>query len=355
MNELPNIICSLVIVLAVPFFRQTFFFRPPWRAGIKKAVERIQFFDILRGIAIIAVIGIHTVDFYRLELDIENTWLLLVNAFFRFAIPLFIIASGMLLDPSSLHKGSKWQFYRRKLTRIFVPYAIFTVLWSLAQSDSLSTLLLHIVRGNALAPYYFVIVLFELYLLYPLMIRLAAYRWFLYITLGVSFFAVATDFRYLLNIPLPFEYVFFFAYGIALRPLLLAPHKETVKLGPWLALAGIYFVSFFAAPAFYYNTVFFWGIAVFWIIHFGQRYLPLNLKNGFAYIGKASLWIFLLHYPILFWIGEGVMPQLLSLPSGIAVVLLIATTLVTSLFLAVLIIKTTEVSKRILHAAFPAS
>ena len=337
MNEFPNILVSAVIVLAVPFLRRAFFFRPPWRVESKKTAKRIQFFDVLRGIAIIAVIGIHVVDFYRLELETETTGLLFLNAFLRFAIPLFIITSGMLLDPHDLqNEQSRWLFYWRKLIRIFIPYALLTTFWLVTQYDfSFLVLLISIFRGDVLGPYYFVIVLFELYLLYPFAVRLAARRWFLPVSLGVSMCAAATEFHFVLGIPLPFEYLFFFAYGIVLRPLLVAPQRvKTMQLAPWLSIAGLYFVGFFIAPDYYYNDLYFWGLAMFWILYLKQHYLPKNLKVGLAHVGRLSLWIFLLHYPILFWIGKTGTSWINALPTGVAVFLLISSTLVLTSALA---------------------
>jgi surface polysaccharide O-acyltransferase-like enzyme len=92
--------------------------------------KRVIFFDLLRCVAAVAVIGIHVLAPYRQELgNIPfSEWLtaVTINGISRWAVPVFILISGalMLSDPRpfDLH-----YYLRRRLGKVLVPF----IIWSL--------------------------------------------------------------------------------------------------------------------------------------------------------------------------------------------------------------------------------
>jgi surface polysaccharide O-acyltransferase-like enzyme len=132
--------------------------------------------NLLRGFAIIAVIIIHvTVNFMWIgsltPLSYTN---LVIDAFAHFAVPLFIIISGVVLARNHW-AGTKWlKFYQGRFVLILVPYAIFSIIYliySYATAGSAITVLGAVealVCGTAAYHLWFVPLIVELYLLYPL-------------------------------------------------------------------------------------------------------------------------------------------------------------------------------------------
>jgi hypothetical protein len=75
-----------------------------------------------------------------------------------------------------------------------------------------------VLSGNLLVPYYFIILLLQLYLIYPLLVRLSKHKYFLEGCLVISFVAGSIPelsiYEGFILFP---RFLFFFAYGIKLR------------------------------------------------------------------------------------------------------------------------------------------
>ncbi|MGM0629397.1 MAG: acyltransferase family protein, partial [Patescibacteria group bacterium] len=97
---------------------------------INKPKVRKGFFDFSKGIAILAVIIIHTVfimNAFSEDLSVYSLqWNEGINRVMRFAIPVFFISSGALLFLTGLDKESLKDFYLPKIKRIFIPYVFFS-------------------------------------------------------------------------------------------------------------------------------------------------------------------------------------------------------------------------------------
>lgn len=88
--------------------------------------ERILYLDLLKTIAIFAVISIHLFNISKgqvLHTDIGN-----FQAFFRFAVPIFLMVTGVLF----LNKEIDLKIYfKKRFTRIFYPLIFFTIITEL--------------------------------------------------------------------------------------------------------------------------------------------------------------------------------------------------------------------------------
>jgi len=141
--------------------------------------NRFDDLHVLRIIATIAVIAIHTTSQNMTQSALGYYG----NQLARFSVPMFLILSGFLLFQSDLN--SKFlpltQFYRKRFKRILLPYFIWTIFYSLVvhyyfnglqnANKILPDLIKHLFLGNGFTHLYFVVIIIQLYLLYPFIRR----------------------------------------------------------------------------------------------------------------------------------------------------------------------------------------
>ena len=131
----------------------------------------------LRGVAILGVIAIHTSAHFTY---VDNSSLvvranIVVDVLAHFAVPLFILLSGIALTLRYGSNGAQFdagQFYKRRLARIIPPYVVFSLLYLLLFSaeygpPELLWVPLALLTGSAYYHLWFVALLLQLYLLYP--------------------------------------------------------------------------------------------------------------------------------------------------------------------------------------------
>ena len=132
--------------------------------------------QVLRGLAIIAVILIHTCP---------GTFAgIFIRAAVNYAVALFVFCSGYLTKTEYPDTG---KFYKKRLTRVWIPYVIWSLLYTFAYKIDdgipLSTVpksyIFNLIFGTANFSLYFVIVYTILTLLTPLIGKLlcSKYRW----------------------------------------------------------------------------------------------------------------------------------------------------------------------------------
>lgn len=98
-----------------------------------KNPERLGFLDSLRAVAIIMVIGVHTLS-YCVELphDLKPIISFVIHTI---SVPVFFLVDGYLLARSVLHfeKYTYIKYIRSSVSRLLVPWAIFTLAYTLAR------------------------------------------------------------------------------------------------------------------------------------------------------------------------------------------------------------------------------
>lgn len=124
--------------------------------------------QIFRAIAIIAVVMIHTTP--------GELWQVFCKPFINFAVATFIFLSGYLTKTDN---GNWLEFYTRRITRVLVPYVIWTVVYSIPdiQSAGISALAKNLMCANATTTLYYIFVYIQFVLLTPLTGRLARSRY----------------------------------------------------------------------------------------------------------------------------------------------------------------------------------
>ena len=119
---------------------------------------------MFRAIAIIAVVMIHTTP--------AGQWQVFCKPFINFAVATFIFLSGYLTKTDN----DNWlKFYIRRITRVLVPYIIWTVIYSIPdiRSAGLSALVKNLLCANATTTLYYIFVYIQFVLLAPLLGKLA--------------------------------------------------------------------------------------------------------------------------------------------------------------------------------------
>ncbi len=134
---------------------------------------RIVFLDYLRVIACLMVMVVHACEPFYLGGEgtfifsrWEAAWATAIDSAVRACVPLFVMASAYLLFPVTRPTG---EFFRRRLVRVAVPFAIWTCVYTARFGGDWGKLIFNfpvdIIGGHL----WFVPMLFGLYLLMPLL------------------------------------------------------------------------------------------------------------------------------------------------------------------------------------------
>ncbi len=282
------------------------------------AKSRISTIDSLRGISIIGVVIIHSCYLLaKTEISVyEIINLSLINNLFRFVIPLFLFTSGLLLKLFIWTRKSIFEFYKSKFIRIVIPYFLVTLILYLIGYIENKSLLDLLITGEAAIPLYFVPLLLQMYLIYPILdyFRKINPNYLVKISILISVISYLLPFTWnFFGITSFFPYLIFFVYGMVRKNILYD------KISPkWKELIYIYFIiqifiiyrilsinidnKFFDNITLsFYNTQFYFGFAMIFTLYKylnGKNWISKKINHSMSSIGKISLWIFLIHFPI---------------------------------------------------------
>ncbi len=325
--------------------------------------------DILKAFAILAVVEIHLGGyFFPLFLPWGREWnsLVTLDQISRFSVPLFVALSGLMLAAKYRDRAVDLKdFYLHRATKILPLYFIWTLV-SLGASwfPSGSTLFANpvsilpaIILGRADYHLYFVPMIFQFYLLFPLLLYLV--KKFPAATLAFSFGWQIYSFAFLYPSGhwsdqeqyLFFgSWLFYFILGIFLS--VEKPTKDTVGkltrfLVPGILLVGLFLVvddsftvlrlpaDLIIATRFTKVSVLLYATGVILTgIYWGKGLLlfPEAFQKTLAFIGKNSYLIYLSHVMIVRIIMEFIKPT--GHPSLTLIpILLVVTALILSIIL----------------------
>lgn len=209
-----------------------------------QASPRIAYYEGVRGIAIIAVVAIHSsgegLAFAANGLSDPNfLFTLALKQALVCAVPVFFFLAGYF---ASSGVGPR-------LLRVGIPYLIWSAVASvlLGARDPV-TILEDILTGSALGPYYFMLGLLALIALTPLIARALRHPAGLPICLGIGvahvllcYLALAADpeLNWWWYMVFPTAWVPYYALGMARKLEAPAPSATRVRLLAGLALAGL--------------------------------------------------------------------------------------------------------------------
>jgi len=104
--------------------------------------KRVEYYDFLRGIAIVGVIGIHAFWSYQDYLRESGMTMFNMNIFVRqligCCVPMFLALSGFFLANKDVSSWSKYgQFLKKQVARVYIPCLIFSLpflYWGISKS-----------------------------------------------------------------------------------------------------------------------------------------------------------------------------------------------------------------------------
>lgn len=138
--------------------------------------KRDYSFDALRGIAIIAVVAIH-VNSFIFNSDNLNS-VLLYRQSLNFAVPSFLFISGYFVSSQKIDSFAEYKrFLTHRLNQVVIPYLFWSILILLIGSTithvfDIKKIILKLLTGGALTPYYFIILIIQFYILTPIFQRI---------------------------------------------------------------------------------------------------------------------------------------------------------------------------------------
>lgn len=240
----------------------------------EKINNRNLTFDILRIIAILAVVLIHTTS-KSIELSgfdlIKVSFIFYINQLSRFAVPLFFLISGFVLALRYQKKLELKKYFKRRVSKLAIPYVFWSLIYFITLNEKgfnevfSNDFLNNILLGTAWIQFYFIPSLILIYVIFPFLHK------FTYILNSKTYFTLFTMFSLglviydynisFLTIPAPLRIAglnfYLFVLGMVLK------NKESeiysvVKRYWKLILATLIFsmaIIIFESQKFYYGTL----------------------------------------------------------------------------------------------------
>ena len=133
--------------------------------------QRSEYFDFLRGIAILMVIAIHTSP--RLDYcGITSFVLILIRQLVGCSVPIFLAISGFFLGKKLLEtKEQIVKFWRKQIPKVYIPALIWSLFYYVqsVKDGSNPFLALGILVCMGYSIYYFIALIIQCYLLLPIL------------------------------------------------------------------------------------------------------------------------------------------------------------------------------------------
>lgn len=282
--------------------------------------NRIYYFDFLRGIAILMVIGIHTFVYRQFD-SLGHVFEIALRESFNFAVPLFLTISGFFIGRKCYNKSEDYLYLLKKqVIRVYLPailWSIPMVIWKIIKGYDIGASLVKGVVLMSFDPYYFVILVMQFYVLTPILVRLSLSKWG-----GVIIVAINAAFVFILNYFIesfglttmflvgPFVYwIVFYYIGIKLS---MSNRDYGIKIPLVLIIIG--FVAQMIETYFLMSLGHFgigikvsaWIYAAGMVLFFFSNKVELAMSKvqGWAFrkvvtIGRFSFGIYLLHVYVL--------------------------------------------------------
>ncbi len=295
---------------------------------IKRTTERNPYFELLRGVAIIMVVGIHT-------FKTGNDFSLFVRQILNCAVPLFLACSGFFMAKKDVSDTIKYKtFLSKQIPKVYLPCLVWSIPYliiSLCNGGSVIKGLLNLFLCS-FSIYYFILLIMQYYALLPYYHKMNKKH--LLINAAVSLVSIAIVayltqiqqrsiplVRYAGLFPL---WTVFFAYGVYLGKQTQRNHK----LYPYviMTLCGLV-LSYLESK--YYISIGSGGVGIkpssflysFGIIAIAFSSKLENLLQGktsvermLNYIGRISFGIYLIHCYFILIFRENLPNQWNAMP-----------------------------------------
>lgn len=132
---------------------------------IKKKTSRNNMIQVFRALSIIAVVMIHTTPY--------GMWQVYCRPFINFSVATFLFLSGYLTNI----ENDNWSyFYKKRITRVIIPYIIWTIIYTLPyiySGGNAFSIIKNLITARVTGHMYYIFVYIQFVLLTPLLSRLA--------------------------------------------------------------------------------------------------------------------------------------------------------------------------------------
>ena len=236
--------------------------------------KRLIYPDILRIVSIFGVIVIHCVAELCLVIPIKSkSWvaLVLIDSLFRFAVPVFVMVSGIFMLSPSKNYGIK-KLYSKNILRIITSFTFWSLIYMLYHKsdyviagNSFKQIFLSIFNGFFAGEYHlwFMYMIAGLYIVTPILRKLVEKKsttqyflmiWFIfcivrnfiYLVPGIGKYAFG--FMNLLKISIAVEYSGYYVLGYYLHNYEIEkPIEISINIGACLGTIGIAAITIFTS------------------------------------------------------------------------------------------------------------
>lgn len=310
--------------------------------------SRVVSFDLLRILASIGVIAIHSLApaFTSEGIIPHKEWLIVdfVACLVRWSVPIFVMLSGALILSSPIQRP--WQWTQKKLLSLGIPTLIWTLGYAIIYGYTRNTpfhisQLLHDIFFNQ--PYehlYFLYILLQLYCVAPILQHIViqapqrAVKLSLILFIAASFYW--TDSRFLFTIAVP--YLSYFVAGwyvwkyanknhFALAPYLFFGSTVLMTIGTWHWTMVDRITDNVILMNFHTPLVFIQTVSIFLM---AQRIsISPSLHHMMQKFAQASFGVYVVH-PLVMLAFTFLIPQLFpAIHIWQAIIILIATSVMT--------------------------
>lgn len=287
--------------------------------------ERIHAVDALRAVAIIAVVMIHTTTrtLETSHYDLVNfPFTILLNQLARFAVPLFFLISGFVLELNYKNHTNFWAYLKKRFNRIFIPYVFWSIFYYFViYKNHGANFWSDLATGSASYQLYFIPSLLIFYLTFPLLHKVYKFlsnKW-IFVVLGIIqiWFLYDDYFTHGITLAYPIS-VALFNYFVFIVGMVASHNKEVILkivekykyvfFGVTILLAGYVFLegrdlylknyNYLSFYSQWRPSVLFYTLAIFSIAFF----FFTKIKHGKRVINilsRLSFFVFFVHVAVL--------------------------------------------------------
>lgn len=289
---------------------------------------RLGELDFLKGIAILGVIIVHVVQ-HGLHYSYGNSTIeIILDALSRFCVPFFVFVSGAAFSFNYQDKENYfWSFILKRLRYIGIPYLLWSAVGFIRyRIYEIKSIIIGLITGMAIFHLYFIILIFQFYVLAPLMLRLCKISGWK--VLVISFLANMVLLIFYTNPILLAYFKLNYLYSASINPLFWLSYffaglvigmnvnsfreyvgrtKLVYLIIVWLitAIVSVYheYTSFAKTGSFLTflrptNMIYtFTSILLYWAL-FDK--INSRVKSLLTTLGKYSFGIYLVHIPVLY-------------------------------------------------------
>ena len=253
--------------------------------------ERLNYFDVLRSLAIFGVVFIHTnnIGYVSEKFSFNYNLSLILRQIVNFSVPLFLFISGYFMSKKIISsKEDYYSYVTKQIPRVLVPFIIWSCIYSaisFVMGSPVTTILKKFITFQAAAPFYFILLIIQYYLFQPLIVKLGTTKKsvFLALLISLSFCAALEVLRYKYDINLPI-----YIYAGNFLTWLIFP-----VLGSYVQKNGLKI----SASVLLFGSIFFLIISIahslFSIIYFNKPIEAVTAVKVSSFLYSASLCLYL--------------------------------------------------------------